>query len=104
MSITQITGFSVCAKARVGSNGSVSGVAECLTGKTTGVSTGRKTWDTNLANGLDSGLVAVSLTVGARGGHWAVGGAAPTTIDFTASWGEIQTVTLQAAVSGSGRR
>ncbi len=104
MSITPITGFCILAKARVGSNGNVSGVAECLTGKATDFATGRKTWDANLTDGLDSGWVPVTLTLDASGSRWEVSGASPATISYAASWGEIFRVTLQAAVDGAGRK
>jgi hypothetical protein len=104
MSITDVSGFCISAKARVGSNGNVSGAAECLTGKATDVATGRKTWDSNLADGLDSGWVSVLLTLDASGVKWEVNGASPTHIDYSASWGEILSVTLQAAVDGANRK
>jgi hypothetical protein len=104
MSITPITGFCVLAKVKVGSNGNVLGAPECVTGISTEVSNGRKTWDSNLADGLDSGWVPIALTLDAGGAKWDVSGASPARIDYAASWGEIFRVTLQAAVDGAGRK
>jgi len=102
-----ITGFCFSGVIRVGSNGATPGNPELKVGKATGTpATGRKTWDSNLQNGLDSTWVAVSFTAKSGGGingvNLTVGGS--TVVFSGASYGAITQLTFVANVDGAGKR
>jgi hypothetical protein len=112
MPLSDVTGYCIFGLVRVGSNGAVPGTPECATGKSaSSQSTGRRAWDSNLLDGLDSGWLPVTLTLNASGNatggvEWVVGasGSLTTTNYSGAKYGEILSVTLRAAVDGAGRR
>jgi hypothetical protein len=111
LAISNITGYAARAKARVGSNGDLLGVAEVLVGDepTSSPGTARVTWDGNLADGLDSGWVSITFTALAAGGanslQFAVIGASPNPATFAlASAITLRTVKVRAAVDAANRR
>jgi hypothetical protein len=101
--------FSFCT-VRVGSNGNASGGAECFVGRSsTDRTSGRKGWDADPSDGIDSGWVGMTATVSAAGGTNAlqleVQGASPSTMTRSADATDpVQSVKLRAAVDGAGKR
>lgn len=109
MSLTVITGFAAFATARVGANGGSVGDPEAIVGTAAGEAAGQRTWDANLADGLDSGWVAVTFTALAAGGTngvtLSVAGCTPSTVAYSqGSATTIGSVIVRAAVDGAGRK
>ena len=102
--ITDLTGYAVYAQACMGDNGDPWGVMGLSSG-TAAEETGYAPieWDSNLSNGLDSGLIDFTFTVNTAAGtmSWAVGGADPITYDGNVGSGVGQ-VAIQAAVTSGG--
>ncbi|MGA2501880.1 MAG: hypothetical protein ABSH20_29410 [Tepidisphaeraceae bacterium] len=103
-SITNITDYSLYAQACMGDNGDPWGFAGISSGTAT-EETGDaiKQWDSNLDDGLDSGLVNFTFTADRAAGtmSWAVAGA--DTITYSGSFGTgISQVDLQAAATTAG--
>ncbi len=74
---TQPAGYDFVAEFRYGSNGEIPGVSELDVGTDDDQTADSQTWDANLNDGLDSGLVDVELVV-RTGGYtlmvWTIGG------------------------------
>jgi hypothetical protein len=93
---------------QVGSNGSGGGSPGVVLGQGSNPSTANVTWDNNPSDGFDSGWVAVQMTASAGGGTNGVTcsvaqpNGTTTTVDYSgATYGTINTVQVQAAVSAS---
>ncbi|MFI5380489.1 MAG: hypothetical protein ACHRHE_14425 [Tepidisphaerales bacterium] len=103
-SITDITGYCLYSEACMGDNGDPWGVPGITSGTAT-EETGYAimTWDDNLSDGLDSGVIGFTFTADMAGGSmsWAVGGADPVTYSGSLGSG-IGEVDIQAGVLGSG--
>jgi hypothetical protein len=97
-----VSGYCVSSIARVGSDGNTPGTPEL----TVGQATGRKTWDSNLQDGLDSGWVALTFTAKSGGGNNGVtlnvGGVNVVYSDVT--YGDVNKVMLSAFVDGANKR
>jgi hypothetical protein len=109
MSLTTVTGYEVAATLRVGSDGDAQGDAELTVGTGADGASGRKTWDANLDDGLDSGWVAVTFTVLAAGGTNAaalvVAGGSPSPVAYSGlSAIALARLELWTGVDGAGRR
>jgi len=98
--ISGLAGYCIFSEAVVGSNGA--GVDPELTlGGSSGLKVvGRSTWDTNLADGFDTGWISVEFNLkpggGAAGVTWKVG---TTTLTYTQStYGKIAALHIYAAV------
>jgi len=98
------SGYSVYAELKVGSNGSDEGVAETAAGDAVGNSGfGHTIWDEDVADGVDSGWVQVSLVAGPSGVTWTVGNQAPVHVADSVT-GDILSLKVRAAVMGGDRQ
>jgi hypothetical protein len=105
--ISVITGYAAVAGAETGSDGALNGAAEYLVGTASGHASARKIWDGDLSDGLDSGLVAVSLNAlpggGTNGLAWTVSGGGTVPLYYSAaSYGAISSVKVVAAATRAG--
>jgi len=97
------SGYSVYAELKVGSNGTDEGVAETAAGDAVGNSgVGHTTWDEDVADGVDSDWVQVSLVAGPSGVTWTVGNQAPVHVADSVT-GDILSLKVRAAVMGGDR-
>jgi hypothetical protein len=106
---SEITGYASRAKLWVGSNGDEFGAPECFVGTSSSAATGRRQWDANLADGLDSEFVVFSFTAQAAGGSGglalAVNGASPSSISFSsAPQTTIGSIKIRVAVEAADRK
>ena len=112
MPFTDITGFCFFAEAKFGSNGSPGGVPEYVVGRSGQDNAwGRKTWDGNVSNGVDSDWVNVNLVASAGGSggvSWQVqggtgpgGGSGPLTYSRV-RYGYFSEFRFRAGVRGGG--
>jgi hypothetical protein len=98
------SGYSVYAELKVGSNGTDEGVAETAAGDAAGTSGfGHTTWDEDVADGVDSDWVQVSLVAGPSGVTWTVGNQAPVHVADSVT-GDILSLKVRAAVMGGDRQ
>jgi hypothetical protein len=98
------SGYSVYAELKVGSNGTDEGVAEIAAGDAVGNSSvGHTIWDENVADGVDSDWVQVSLVAGPSGVTWTVGNQAPVHVADSVT-GDILSLKVRAAVMGGNRQ
>jgi hypothetical protein len=107
---SDISGYFSFCTARVGSNGSAGGGPECFVGRSsTDRTSGRKVWDADPSDGIDSGWVGLIATVSVAGGTNAlqlqVQGASPSPMTCAADAADpLQSVKLRAGVDGAGKR
>ncbi len=103
-SITEITDYSLCATARIGDNGDPWGLASVVSQTATEYAgSAINEWDSNLANGLDSGWVDFAFSADMASGamSWAVVGA--DTITYVGNVGTgVSNVEIQAGVTSGG--
>ena len=101
--VPMYSGYSVYAELKIGSNGTDEGVAETAAGDAVGNSSvGHTTWDENVADGVDSDWVHVSLVAGPSGVTWTVGNQAPVHVADSVT-GDILSLKVRAAVVGGDR-
>jgi len=108
-SISDITGYCVCAEAWAGSNGQSGDTPELIVENSIGTSVnGSRVWDTDLSNGLDSAWVGVIFSAAAGGGdsadQWSVAQGTPSPLVFSkVTYGSIQQVRIRAAVQAPAK-
>jgi hypothetical protein len=106
--ITNMTGYSAFAEARLGSNGDSSGVPEITVGTDSShVSTGRVCWDSDPSDGLDSGWTLGAFTAAPSGSthsaSWDVAGASPEPVVYSnVNYAGVFEVDLRAMTLTSG--
>lgn len=102
--ISIITGYCITSEVKYGSNGSSGGIPEYGVGHDSAdMVTGRRTWDSDLSNGVDSSWVVVELVAEAGGGNsginWTVTGGTVSPVTYAGtSYGAIGRVRVRAAV------
>lgn len=102
--ISDISIYCGFAEARFGSNGATDGDAEVELGAVNqSPASGRRTWDSNLSDGLAVGPLIVQFTAEAGGGSnglkWSVAGANPSPLQYSGvTYGNITKVRIRAAV------
>jgi hypothetical protein len=98
----------VTGRVQVGSNGSGGGSPGVVLGDGSGASTADVTWDSNPSDGFASGWVNVQMTASAGGGvtyDITQPNGTSTNVSYSgASYGTINTVQVQAAVSAGGMK
>jgi hypothetical protein len=103
-SISNIIGYCAYAEVKYGSNGAAGGVPEYGVGHDpSDTVTGRRVWDGNLADGLESGWINVELALEPGGGandvKWTVFGGTPNPVFYSGvTYGTIVQVRVRAAV------
>lgn len=108
-SISDIDGYCAFAEVLYGSNGAAQGEPEVNVGAINQApSAGRKTWDANTSDGIDSSTVSVQLVAEAGGGtnalKMSVAGASPSPLQYSgATYGAIQRVRIRAAVQTTAK-
>jgi hypothetical protein len=100
--ITDMSSYQLHADALFGGNSSSSGIAGLDIGTpSAGITdTAFKQWDSNLADGLDSGTLSAQLTADAGSATWQVSGGSKT-MSSSYAGSSISSVAIRAAVTGS---